>query len=214
MNKSIDSVWEKGFTGDMQLSEPQINDLYNQKSNNLVDRFEALFAANHKWVIIGACLCCLVLSVIGAPILGVIVCLMLLGLVYFGKQQSKSLQAIHKEQSCLDYLQSFDAWLETAIAQYTRVYRLFYPVLFALCALRFVISDAAQDVLGDLSIRTSTGQLELGVYLVIGGGSLLLGLFGGRIYRMDVNLIYGAEIKKLKALIAELQALKTGNTTN
>ena len=214
MNKSIDSVWEKGFTGDMQLSEPQISDLYNQKSNNLVDKFEALFVANHKWVIIGACLCCLVLSVIGAPILGAIVCLMLLGLVYFGKQQLKSLQAIHKEQSCLDYLKSFDAWLESAIEQYTRVYRLFYPVLFTLCALRFVISDAIQEVLGDLSIRTSTGQLELGVYLVIGGGSLLLGLFGGRIYRMDVNLIYGAEIKKLKALIAELQALKTGNTTN
>lgn len=46
MNNSIDSVWEKGFIGEMALSKPHINDLYNRKSNNLIDKFEALFAAN------------------------------------------------------------------------------------------------------------------------------------------------------------------------
>ena len=210
MNKSIESVWEKGFTGEMRLSKPHIKDLYNQKSNNLIDRFEALFAANHKWLIIGACLCGLVLSVVGAPILGAIIFLMFMGLAYFGKGQLKALQAIPKELSCLHYLQSFDTWLVSTMAQYTQIYRLFYPALFALCALRLVVSNAIQEVLGDLSIRTSTGQLEPAVFLAIAGISLLLGLFAGRIYRVDINLVYGAEIKKLKALIVELEELKTG----
>ena len=39
--------------------------------------------------------------------------------------------------------------------------------------------------------------------------TFLIGLVAEWIYRADVNLYYGEEIRKLKALISEMQALKT-----
>lgn len=157
---------------------------------------------------IGACLCCFILSLIGAPILGATICLMLIGLVYFGRQQLTLLQAILKDQSCLHYLQSFDLWLETAIEQYVKIYRLFYPILFALCALRFMISDLAQKMPGEWGLIASNSEIAPIAYMLITVVSILLGAVGGRIYRADVHLVYGTEIKKLKALIAELQEIK------
>ena len=207
MKQSINHIWNKGFTGEMALNEPQITDLYNQKSHNLIDRFEQLFALNHKLVVYAAVFFCIVLALFGAPVLGAIIGLMLVGLVFLGKDQLKALQNINKDQSCLHYLQHFDQWLDAAILQYTKIYRLFYPVLFSLCAFRFAISDLANESLLEMGLKTTDGQLDIMVYGGIAVISLLLGLLGGHIYRADLNMVYGAEINKLKELIADLQKI-------
>ena len=87
MNRSIDDIWKTGFSGDMALSEPTRLDLYNQKSNNLVDKFERLLTNNHKVVLWAALIILIALSVIGAPILGTLISLLLIAVVYIGKRQ-------------------------------------------------------------------------------------------------------------------------------
>ena len=208
MTKSIDDIWQQGFTGEMALTAPELNDLYNQKSNDLIARFEAAFATNHKAIQWGSVIALLVIAFMGAPILGGIICIMLNGLVYLGKGQLKSLQTIDKGQSCLQYLTDFDHWLDSAIAQYVKIYQLFYPTVFALCALRFSSSEFATEQLMAMELLTANGQPESMVYLIIAAITVVIGLLGGVIYRADLNIVYGAEIKKLKALISELKQLE------
>lgn len=207
MKKSINSIWNNGFSDGMALSAPAVLDFYQQKSNNLLDKFDQLLTANHKAVLWGASFVFIVLSLIGAPVLATLIFLMLAGVVYVGKQHVKSLQKIHKDQSCLDYLKAFDRWLTAGISMYVKVYRIFYPALFALCALRLGTADFASKELSQIGLISTDGQMTLLMYIIVAGISILLGVFAGTIYRADVNLVYGKEIQKLKELIAELNYL-------
>ena len=49
MTQSIEKIWQEGFINDKALVAPKLNDLYNQKSKNIVDKFERVF----KWNLIG-----------------------------------------------------------------------------------------------------------------------------------------------------------------
>ncbi len=40
---------------------------------------------------------------------------------------------------------------------------------------------------------------------------VLLAIFGGRIYKWDLNLVYGGVLKKLKELIADMEDLRRVN---
>ncbi len=51
-------------------------------------------------------------------------------LVMANRQHLKELDAIDKNVSCYDYLLSFKEWRTKVIAEYTRIYRYFYPLFF------------------------------------------------------------------------------------
>ena len=143
MAKEIETIWKDGFVDDMALIAPKINDLYSMKSKNLIDKFESMFNSNQKGVLIAAMVIFAILTYIGAPLLGIVVAVMLASLVLVGKQQLKQLNAINKDASSLAYLQAFDTWLDSAIVQYTKIYRYFYPALFTVCAVRLVYSRSS-----------------------------------------------------------------------
>ena len=46
MEKSIESIWKEGFLKDDALVAPKLNDLYNQKSIHLLDKFEKMYKLN------------------------------------------------------------------------------------------------------------------------------------------------------------------------
>ena len=209
MNKSIEALWKDGFANDIALTAPQINDLYNQKSKNLIDKFETMFAANQKGVLIAAFVVFAVLTFFNEMMLGLFVGLMLAGLVAIGKKQRNSLANINKEQSSFDYLKSFDTWLEKCINEYVKIYRFFYPVLFLVCSFRFLFSEVGTSLVRQYVVSTSETdvQITVGFGLVLAG--ILMGFFAERIYRADVELYYGEEIRKLKALISDMEALKS-----
>jgi hypothetical protein len=208
MNKSIESVWQNGFIDDMALIAPKVNDLYDMKSQNLIDKFEYMFVANQRAVLIGAAVICLALSFFGAPILGGIITLMLCGLVYVGQRQLKELQRIDKTDSSLKYLVAFDTWLDNAIATYSTIYRFFYPTLFLLCAIRFIHSGWGEAMLTELSLVNEQGHTSVITYAIIALFTVVLGFAGGAIYRADVGIVYGREISKLKEMITEMKSLR------
>ena len=209
MNNSIETIWQHGFVDDMALIAPKVGDLYNRKSENLIDRFEFLFEKNQKAVLAAIWVVVIVLAIMGAPILGGFIACMLLSLVFVGKQQLVALKQITKDQNCYDYLVSFDNWLENAMKQYTQIYRVFYPLLFLSCATRILYSDFGKDIIGSFTNTISIAGIPWFCWLIVISITLLLGVFGGNIYRADVNLVYGAEIKKLKSLINEIHSLKS-----
>lgn len=208
MNESIESIWKDGFADDMTSLAPKINDLYNQKSQNLVDKFEHMFVVNQNAVLAAAVMILLVLWYLGAPFLAILIALMLSGLVLVGKQQLKELRLINKSVSCFEYLQAFEQWLEKAIQQYTRIYHAFYPALFLICGMRFLYSDLAASILPGYASEYLILGLPLVLVLPVALVAVVLGFAGGAIYRADVNLVYGQQIYKLKELIAEMKALR------
>ena len=70
MNNSIEKIWKEGFLSNDALIAPKINDLYNQKSKNIVDKFEVVFKWNLIGIIIYAALVLVVLTIMGIPYLG------------------------------------------------------------------------------------------------------------------------------------------------
>lgn len=208
MTKSIESIWKEGFVEDMTSLAPKINDLYNQKSRNLVDRFELMFKVNQNSVLFGAAVIFAGLCYFNAPILGGVVGLMFCGLVVIGRQQLRSLKTINKDVSSFEYLQAFDQWLDKGIAQYVTVYRIFYPALFLICTTRFLYSDMAHSLLPIEDSGYNVAGMPLLFLLPVLFVTVILGFTGGALYQADVKLVYGRQIDKLKELISEMKQLR------
>ena len=43
MEKSIETIWKQGFLKSDALVAPKLNDLYNQKSTHIIDKFNNMF---------------------------------------------------------------------------------------------------------------------------------------------------------------------------
>ena len=46
MEKSIENIWKEGFLKSDALVAPKINNLYNQKSIHIIDKFKRMFKIN------------------------------------------------------------------------------------------------------------------------------------------------------------------------
>ena len=46
MEKSIESIWKEGFLKSDVLVAPKVNDIYNKKSEHIVDKFTRMFKTN------------------------------------------------------------------------------------------------------------------------------------------------------------------------
>jgi len=46
MEKSIENIWKEGFLKNDALVVPKINNLYDQKSIHIIDKFKRMFKIN------------------------------------------------------------------------------------------------------------------------------------------------------------------------
>ena len=212
MEKSIEKIWKEGFVNNEMLVVPKVNDLYNKKSENLIDKFHYLFDMNRKFIMGGAVLAFLVFSFIGAPLLGGFIALSLLFLLHVGKDGMKKLQQIDKNMSSYHYLKSFVEWKNEAVAVYSKTYTYYYPILFLACVVRGRLTDDADFIINklfDMSdaflIFNTPASLVVGVIALAG----LLSYFAAAIYRTDLYIVYGQEFKKLDKLIGDMEALRS-----
>src|SRR3954462_13619854 len=94
MEKSIEAIWKEGFLNEKSLVAPKINDLYNQKSNDLVDKMKRMYRIN---------LIALVIMAIVFPIWyyfmdmiwqGVAVSILMLLTVWYSKRQKRGFKTL------------------------------------------------------------------------------------------------------------------------
>ena len=212
MSQSIESIWKEGFINNDTLIAPKVNDLYNKKSENLIDKFYYLFDLNRKWIFAGSFLVLVVLSVIGVPILGGFLFLSLLLLLKVGESGMNKLALIDKNTSSYEYLKSFVEWKTEVVGLYSKVYSFFYPIAFIAIAIQFrFTSDGKAIIDGIIANSQDVGLIFDTPYFVVVGVSViavLLSYFAGPIYRMDLNIVYGKEFKKLDDLINDMEALR------
>ncbi len=71
MEKSIESIWKQGFLNSDALVAPKLNNLYNQKSIHLIDKFKRMFKINLNAIVIGSLLFLGISFLIGIPFMGI-----------------------------------------------------------------------------------------------------------------------------------------------
>lgn len=213
MTKSIEDMWKEGFVNETQLNAPKVNDLYNRKSENLVDKLRHMFAVNIKAIVIGAIIMLAAMSLIGAPFLGLYICALLTPLVLIANKELGKSHHISKGQSSYDYLMNFDHWLKTSISTYSSYYKFFYPLFFIGMATQAVVSNAGGKIISLMLEKFPTELIifELPYYLLIVLAiiTLIIIRFSEALYQLDLNIVYGRQFKKLDELICDMKTLRS-----
>jgi len=212
MTKSIETIWKEGFIKEAHLTAPKVNDLYNRKSQNIVDKLQNMFAINIKAIMVGSLIMLAMMSLIGAPFLGIYLCCLLVPLILIAKKELKKSTDLSKGQSSYDYLMSFDRWLKSSIETYSSYYKIFYPLFFLGMAIQGIVSDAGGEFIAMLLKLLPTDIIILGQPYYIIAVLILLTLIVARysvaLYQLDLNIVYGRQFKKLEELINDMKELR------
>jgi hypothetical protein len=212
MTKSIETMWKEGFVTETDLSVPKINDLYNRKSQNIVDKLQSMFVINTKAITVGSILVLIVMSLVGAPIFGLYICCLLLPLIIIAKKELKRSVNLSKGQSSYDYIKSFNNWLKSSIKTYSSYYKIFYPMFFLGMAIQGIVSNAGGKLIALLVEKLPTEIIILGqpyyILVALFLGTLIFARYAEAIYKWDLNIVYGRQFKKLDELIADMEELR------
>ena len=211
MEKSIESIWKKGFLQENAMVAPKLNNLYNKKSIHIIDKFKRMFKINLNALVIFSFVVLIASYFVKIPVMGVMMFILFNVLVLVNKRLFKGLDKIDKNVSSYQYLKSFDDWMQDQIAVNTKMSRYIYPYIFIAMVSGFWFSTQFRETLNRISGNYQPDMVfglpiywMLSMLIII----MLLAIFGGRIYKWDLNLVYGGILKKLAELIADMEDLK------
>jgi len=218
MKKSIENIWKEGFLNSDALVAPKINNLYNQKSIHIIDKFKRMFGINLIAIVAFSFIFLIVSFFVGIPITGIIFFITLSVLVIINKRLLNGLEKIDKGVSSYQYLKAFNQWINEQVSVNKRISTFLYPIIFISMILGFWFKDAEGMLLG----KRLVNEVLIGfpdIYLIYGIPLIviivivlivgLLAFFGGRIYQWDLNIVYGRVFKKLEELLADIESLNS-----
>lgn len=213
MENSIESIWKNGFLNESKSILPEINNLYKIKSKQVVDEFHRRFRANliaHAIAIPGVII---VYYIMGALWHGIVISTLIGITGIYGNSLMKSLVILEFGESCFNYLLSFQKNLVESTNKMKRYMRFLYPLYIMIVMDTIFISYRNQPDLMDKVLDKFPNMLFLwDIPIVLWGIAITLVLiftiFSGKIYRWDINLIYGNLFRRLEELVSEMKQLK------
>ncbi|EAR01246.1 hypothetical protein [Maribacter sp. HTCC2170] len=211
MEKSIESIWKEGFLQSNAMVAPKLNNLYSKKSIHIIDKFKRMFRINLNALVVFSFVVLIASFLVKIPVMGVLMFILLNVLVLVNKRLFKSLEKIDKNVSSYQYLKSFDAWMKEQIAVNTKMSRYMYPYVFIAMVSGFWFSSPMRGtfnrIFGDHQPYMVSG---IPVFWVLAMLVIIavLAIFGGRIYKWDLNIVYGRVLRKLAELIADMEDLR------
>lgn len=213
MEKSIETLWKEGFASDDVLIAPKVNNLYNKKSNNIIDRMLRLM----KWNVIGIYIFAflfLVYSLFSStplvPAISVFLMFIIAG--WYTDNQRKTVKDIDKNLTSYEYLKSFQQWLKDQIARNITLSRYFYPLSFVAAFSMVWFGKGREEMIAKFiekfpnHIMISDMPLIFLLFLVF--GTLMFIVFAKHIYTFDVRLVYGRVFNKLNEIITDFEELR------
>jgi hypothetical protein len=217
MEKSIKTIWKEGFLKNDALLAPKLNNLYNQKSIHLVDKFKRMHRINWIAIIVFACVLIPVSILVEIPYMGIPMALLFFTVLFISRNFIRKLNKIDKTENSYQYLISFNSWVKELVQTNTKLSRYLYPYVFLSLIAGFWFGGFGGNMPGveyvnDLLVEFPNTYLVFGIplvgILIILFGVSLLAYFGGVIGKWDINLVYGGILKKLDVLISEMEDLK------
>lgn len=218
MERSIENIWKEGFLKSDALVAPKINNLYNQKSIHIIDKFKRMFKINLIAIVVFSFVFLIVSFFVGIPITGVMFFITLSILVFINKKLLNGLDKIDMGISSYQYLKVFNQWVTKQVSINEKISKFLYPIIFISMILGFWFKDAQGMPLGKRLVNEVLKAFP-DIYLVYGIPligivialliTILLGFFGGRIYKWDLNIVYGRVFRKLKELMTDIESLRS-----
>ena len=132
-------------------------------------------------------------------------------IVIVNKRLLKGLNDIDKNVSSYQYLKSFDTWMKSQIEVNYKMSRYIYPYIFIAMVSGFGFSSQFRESLNRMLGGYQPYMVfDIPVFWVLAMIVIiiLLAIFGGRIYKWDLNIVYGRIIKKLDELITDMEDLR------
>jgi len=220
MDKSIETIWKEGFLKKDALIAPKLNDLYNQKSIGIVDKFRRMYKINIIGLLLFAIILLPISIAVKIPYMGVPMALLFLTIAFFGVKFKNKLNKIDKNLNSYRYLKTFDDWTKDMIQFNTKLSRFLYPLVFLSLVAGFWFGGfggniPGQDLVDSLLVNNPDMLLVFGIPLVAILG-LLFGVaffayFGDRIGKWDLNLVYGRILRRLDSLLIDMEELRAAN---
>ena len=211
MEKSIESIWKEGFLKNDALVAPKLNELYNQKSKHITDKLKRMFKLNLYAIVVMAVIVLISYTFLGVPIAGLFIALLLLGVLWLAVKQGKSLDSIEQSMTSYEYLTAFNNWIHNIISSNVKVMRFFYPLVFlaSMAPIWYALKngDVTAKIMEESDMSMLFGFPIVGL-IGVSAVMLLMVIFGGAIYRWDVNLVYGRVFKKLESLVHDMEELR------
>ena len=217
MERSIESIWKEGFLKSDVLVAPKVNDIYNKKSEHIVDKFTRMFKTNLVAIVLGSFVVVGISYAVNIPYMGIGMFIIVNALALINISLKKGLSKIDKNVNSFEYLKTFDNWLKAQTSVNEKLSRFLYPLIFLSMVIGFWFGGFGGDVPGDimvneLMLRYPDMLLVFGLplYMLLGGILViaLLAFFGGKIYRWDLNIVYGRVLKKLDEIMADMEELR------
>ena len=211
MEKSIESIWKQGFLDKNAMVAPKLNNLCNQKSIHIIDKFKRMFKINLNALVVFSFIVLGASYFVKIPVMGVLMFVLFNVIVIVNKKLFNGLKTIDKNVSSYQYLKSFDDWMKEQISINEKMSRFIYPYIFLAMVLGLGFSDQFRETLhrifGNHQFYLVYGIPVFWVLaaLII---MILLAVFGVRIYRWDFNIIYGRVLRKLDELISDMEDLR------
>ena len=211
MEKSIESIWKDGFLEKDALVAPKINELYKQKSIHIIDKIKRMMKMNLYAIFGFAVINSGIYVALGTPITGIVIFFLLMGVCWVSIKQAKTLKNIDSNLSSYDYIMTFRTWLNLAISNNSKVMRFIYPLAF-LAALMPIIHALKTVKVTQEAITQSSLHLMYGIPTVMWLIAIAIAgamfVYGDKIYKWDVSLVYSRVFQKLDELIADMEELK------
>jgi len=217
MEKSIETIWKEGFLKNDALIAPKLNNLYNQKSIDIVDKFKRMYKINRIAIIAFAFIILPLSFLVKIPYMGIGMFFIFSLITFIANKFSEKLYKLDKTESSYQYLISFDNWVKEMAATNTKLSRFLYPYVFIVMVSGFWFGSIGGDIPGNklvnfILLKFPNTYLILGFPLILIIIALiimsLLAYFGGHIGKWDLNLGYGRIIKRLKVLLADMDELR------
>ena len=220
MEKSIETIWKEGFLKNDALIAPKLNDLYNQKSIDIIDKFRRMYKINIIGLVLFALIIPPVNIAVKIPYTGIPMFFIFLFIAFFALKFKKKLDKIDKNLNSYQYLKSFDDWTKEMILFNTKFSRFLYPFVFLSLFAGFWFggfgeSAPGQDWVNYLLEGNPDMLMVFGtpLFVVLGliFGVAFFAYFGGRIGKWDLNLGYGRILRRLDILLTDMEELRASN---
>jgi len=217
MKNSIETIWKEGFIKNDALVAPKLNNLYNQKSIDIVEKFKRMYKLNRIGILIFAILIIPLSYITKMIYMGVPMSILFITVLIIAQKYSKQLDTINKNKSSYEYLSTFDKWVKDMISVNSKLSTFMYPYIFIAMTLGFWFIEINGTILGNLFINELVDEFPT-TYMINGFPILLLipfllaigilAFFGGKIGKWDINLVYGRILKRLENLLSDMEELR------
>jgi len=217
MEKSIETIWKEGFLSDNALIAPKINNIYDKKSIDIVEKFKRMYRFNIIAIILFAFILLPITIATNMVYMGIPMFFLFMTITYYAIGFRKKLETINKNTNSYEYLKTFDNWTIEMQAFNMKFSRYLYPYVFLSMIAGFWLGGIGKPVQGEQFVAYLLGEFPdmivvFGFPLFLLFGALfivvLLAIVGPRIGEWDLKIGYGRILKRLDSLLLDMEELR------